>query len=101
MMNTPFRALITVSALAALSACSAVSDAPSAPATQQLSAKERFIRAIEGQGCVLSVDNIGVILANASITADDMRRIVPELEAAGQAEIANDGEIRMLSDNCI
>jgi uncharacterized protein YlxW (UPF0749 family) len=40
-------------------------------------------------------------LANASITADDMRRIVPELEAAGQAEIANDGEIRILSDNCI
>ena len=49
---------------------------------------------------IMDVDN-GTVLANASITADDMRRIVPELEAAGQAEVASDGEIRILSNNCI
>ncbi len=96
--------LIAIVALVSASACSTVvpvSDVPSAPATVQLTAKERFIRAVEGQGCVLSAGNVGAILSTASITADDMRRIVPELEAAGQAEVASDGEIRVLSTRCI
>ena len=103
MMMTNARSLVAIASLGAIAACSGIPTAiaPSAPATVQLSAKERFIRAIEVQGCVLSVDNIGAVLSAASITADDMRRIVPELESAGQAEVASDGEIRILSNNCI
>ncbi|MEJ6397928.1 hypothetical protein [Yoonia sp. 208BN28-4] len=98
---TRFVSALALIAVAACGEVSLVSDTPSAPATVQLSAKERFIRAVEGQGCVLSADNVGAILSRASITPDDMRRIVPELEAAGQAEVASDGEIRVLSANCI
>jgi hypothetical protein len=86
-----------------IAACSSMPDLrQSVPAkTTQLSAKERFIQAVEKQDCVISVENIGDVLVAASISADDMRRIVPELEAAGEAEVANNGVIRILSEGCI
>lgn len=71
------------------------------PPPPPASPTDRLVSAIEEQGCVLTADNVGAILMRASITRDQLLAITPDLAAAGRAEVAASGTIRILSDNCI
>lgn len=86
------------------SGAGATATAASAPApapTRQPSAKERLVTAIEANDCVLTADNVGAVIARASVSNAEMGSLVSELEAEGRAEVAGSGAIRILSDMCI
>ncbi len=73
----------------------------SAVAAPILTAKERLVLAIEGQGCELNKDNVGVILSDATISADELQSIIPQLQAEGRVAVKDTGAIRVNSSNCI
>ena len=95
-------------AFVAVSACSngipaGLGQAPSvapAPAVVQLTAEQRLINAAEANGCVIDATTIGPIMAQASISQDDVVRIVPQLAAAGQATVDGDSTVRLTGGNC-
>ena len=65
------------------------------------SPKDRLVAAIEADDCLLTAANVGTILLRANLTQAALTAIVPELAAEGRAEVAADGAIRVLTDNCI
>ena len=103
------------SAIALLSACSGGFELPdlrssggaaSAPepmetAAPVLTAKERLVAAVEGQGCVIDATTINAVMANASLSSTDLAAAAGELEAEGRA-IGNqaNGSIRIISAGC-
>ena len=74
----------------------AMEPAPMAQAT----AKERFVTAAEGQGCVVSADTIAAIMTDATISQSELGAIVTELEAEGRAVVEGDAAVRIVSDGC-
>jgi hypothetical protein len=104
--------LVLIPAIAALSACSSgipeflqpASTAPSvapAPEVVQLTAEERFITAAEANGCVINPTTITAIMAQASLSQDDVVRIVSQLDAAGRATTDGDASVRLTGGNCV
>jgi hypothetical protein len=100
--------LAAVLALAALSACGGTPRAggpgmaqPSLPAPPPAAPKDRLVAAIEAQNCVLTRQNVEAILLDANITQAELSALTPELAAEGRAEVAAEGTIRVLTDNCI
>ncbi|MCO4848709.1 MAG: hypothetical protein KC448_12155 [Yoonia sp.] len=106
----------TVVACLGLSACSTVTDfrtsvgglvAPSrvtstpAPQPQILTAKERLLVAIEGQGCELNATNVNAVLADAVINREELLQLTPQLQSEGRVEVAGSGAIRSTSAICI
>lgn len=73
---------------------------PEAAPTVQLSDKERLVAAIEANGCVIDINTIGPIMAQASINQDQLASLTLELESEGA--LAPDGEeqVRLTSANC-
>lgn len=59
------------------------------PAPQ--SAKQRFINAAAANGCIVNETNSALILANATLSVEDLGRVMTELRAEGGGEIAADG----------
>jgi len=106
--------ILTLTSFAALAACSGGLELPDlrsggeaeapdvmeAP-TAALTAKERFIAAVEAEGCVLDANTINAVLANAQLSASDLAAAAGELEAEGRA-VGNQaaGTIRVISPNC-
>lgn len=77
-----------------------VSDLPPPVATPQ-SAKERFVRATELNGCEVNQGNSAAILAGATLSVEDLARIMSELKAEGRGEVAADGtSFRLTSGAC-
>ncbi len=72
---------------------------PPAPVFQ--TAKERLVSAIENNNCVLNKDNVGAILSEATISAEELTTLTPQLADEGRAEVSGSGSIRVLSDQCI
>lgn len=62
---------------------------------------DRLVAAIESEGCVLTSANVGAVLLRANLTQAELVSLTPELQAQGRAEVAGEGSIRVLSDNCI
>lgn len=99
--------LLAVAALAALTACGAPPSsgtATSQPAPQVLppaAPKDRLVAAIEAQNCVLTASNVESILLQARLTQAELVALTPELAAEGRAEVAAEGTIRVLTQNCI
>lgn len=88
--------------LVSLTACApALPRAPTPPPIATLPPKERLVSAIEANGCLLTASNVGAILLRANLTQEQLLAIAPELAAEGRAEVAADGAIRVLTDNCI
>jgi hypothetical protein len=56
-----------------------------------LSAKERFVATTAANGCELNSTNSSVIMAGATVSVEDLARIMTELRAEGRGEIAADG----------
>lgn len=55
------------------------------------SAQARFIAAAAANGCVVDATTSAAVLAAATLSAQDMGRIMSDMRAAGQGEIAPDG----------
>lgn len=107
----------SILALTALSAC-AVPIPVAAPAPQPIpvpvpepapvaapvianpnSAKERFVTAVENNGCVMSAQNVNVIMAEATVGPGDLQNIVPALQSEGRA-IPDGDMIRVKTPIC-
>ena len=56
------------------------------------SAKERFVQAVEANGCTFSSANSGTILADATLSQGDLGGIITELRTEGRGSIAPDGQ---------
>ncbi len=100
----------TLGAFVALSACGGTMAGmtddmgmTAAPAVQAapLAPKDRLVAAIEANNCVLTASNVEPILLQANLTQADLVSLTPELAAEGRAEVAAEGTIRVLTDNCI
>jgi hypothetical protein len=103
---TRFPRLVSAAAvLALLSACGmmtpASNPAPQAPPPPDATPEERLVAAIEQAGCVLTAENRDSVLLRANVTAEQTAAIITALNAQGQAEAADAGSIRILSDLCI
>ena len=72
-----------------------------APMPATLTPKERLVAAIAANGCVLTADNVSVILSQSQVPQADVRALTNELAAEGRAEVSAAGTIRVLTDTCI
>lgn len=63
-----------------------------APVVNPQSAKERFVRAVEANGCSFNSGNSDAVLAAATLSPGDMGGILTELRAEGRGSIAPDGQ---------
>ncbi|PYE84142.1 hypothetical protein [Pseudoroseicyclus aestuarii] len=97
-----------VAALALVSGCSGMMMPPAAPeaVTPQprpvpQAPADRLLTSIEANGCVLTSDNLAPVLLRANLTQQELREVTPQLISAGRAEIAGQGQIRVLTDTCI
>ena len=79
----------------------AVAPAPTPVPAPIMTAKERLLAAIEGQGCELSAGNASAIMTNATISADELKTLIPQLQTEGRVEVKNSGAIRVISPNCV
>ena len=95
MMKTAFTALAGLS----LVACTGTTEV-SAP-TPQLSDKDRFVSAIEANGCVMNVANIAAIMSQASINRDQLATLTVALENDGALAPDGTDTVRLSSNNCI
>ncbi|SFS06682.1 hypothetical protein [Yoonia litorea] len=83
-----------------MEAAPAAVEVPEVPVAPQ-SAKERFVSAAVANGCVVDETNSATILAGATLTVEDLARIMTELKNEGRGEIAADGQsFRVISDGC-
>ena len=62
-----------------------------APVVNPLSAKERFVSAAEANGCIVDETTAPAILAGATLSQDELARILTELQNEGAGRIAADG----------
>lgn len=98
--------IVLTSTLVAMTACIQVPDfrgggtTEPEPAAVQMTAKERLVAATEANGCTLDPTTIGTILAEANLSTDDLRTVVPELEAEGRIVGAGETSLRIVSANC-
>ncbi len=98
--------LISVLAMAALTACAPGAPRPAPPVEPRptpvpVTPEERLVAAIEAQNCVLTSSNVEAILLDANLTQADLVSLTPQLAAEGRAEVAAEGTIRVLTQNCI
>jgi hypothetical protein len=101
------KSIALTSALVAMTACIQVPDfrgggsnVEPAPAAVQMTAKERLIVAAEGHNCLIDPATIQLVLADANLSVDDLRTVVPELEAEGRIVGAGETSLRVISANC-
>ncbi len=100
--------LVAVAALVGLSACTVPVRVPAprpapipepmpAPVVNPQSAKERFVTAVEANGCTFNSGNSDAILAAATLSEGDLGGILTELRAEGRGSIAPGGQGFQLS----
>ncbi len=69
--------------------------------TLQLTDRERVVSAVEANGCVISAQTIGPIMAQASVNRDQLLSVSQQLEAEGAlAAPSDDGSVTLTSLNC-
>ncbi|WP_322892726.1 MULTISPECIES: hypothetical protein [unclassified Yoonia] len=109
--------ILPIVALVALSACAypigmPAPSAPSAPvviapptpapSVNPGSSKDRFIAAVTANGCELTPTNTSAVLASATLSQQDLARIMTELRTEGRGEIGPDGRsFRITSGACV
>ena len=109
--------ITSVVAILGLSACATITDfrasmgggaatptpvaaAIAAPQPQVLTAKERLLVAIEGQGCELNETNVNAVLTDAVINREELLQLTPQLQSEGRVAVAGSGAIRSTSAIC-
>ncbi len=101
---------LTVLSFVALSACVVPLPIPipvpvpaptPAPIINPQSATERFVQTAAANGCEVNEQNSAQILAGATLSVEDLARIMTELKTDGRGEIAPDGKsFRVTSGAC-
>lgn len=71
-----------------------------APAPNPLSAKERFVAAVEANGCVMTAQNVRAIMSQATVGTGDLENIIVSLTNEGRA-VPDGANIRVISDTCV
>lgn len=72
------------------------------PQVNPQSAKERFLRAVEANGCEVNAGNSAAILAGATLSQQDLARILQELKDEGRGSVAPDGTgFRVNTGTCV
>ena len=61
-----------------------------APVVNPRSAKERFVTAVEQNGCVLDQGNSVLILEQATLSREDLARVMTELKTEGRGRVTAD-----------
>lgn len=69
--------------------------------TPQLTDKQRFVAAIETNGCLINVSTIGPIMSQASINQNQLAGLTVELENDGVLSPDGTDTVRLSSNNCI
>jgi hypothetical protein len=96
------RSPLVLAALAGLAACAAAAPPPRpVGAAATVAPQDRFVAAVEAEGCVLTNGNLGAVLLRANLTQAELPAITAGLEAQGRIESPGEGSLRILSDNCI
>lgn len=86
-------AFVTVSACAVPIVIPRPAPAPIAPPiVNPQSATERFVRAAAANGCEVNEQNSAQIMAGATLSVEDLARVMTELKAGGGGRIAADGK---------
>lgn len=100
---------LSLLALLSLSACAVPIPLPSptpapmplpVPAPNPQSATERFIRATEANGCEFNQQNASSIMADATLSQEDVARVMTELRADGRGEVVGSTGFRIRSELC-
>lgn len=89
------RSLILVS-LFALAACADGMQMP----TAQMSAEQRFLTAVENNGCILNQANTGRVLEQAEVSPEEVTEIVTKLAAEGKVESLMGASLRITTGQC-
>lgn len=89
------RSLILVS-LFALAACADGMQMP----TAQMSAEQRFLTAVENNGCILNQANTARVLEQADVSPEEVTDIVTKLAAEGKVESLMGASLRITTDQC-
>ncbi|WP_296424932.1 hypothetical protein [Yoonia sp.] len=85
-------------AFVSVSACA--TGGPMSIPSAQMSAKDRFVLALENNGCILNQANTAKVLDEATVSADEVTQIITTLSNEGKAEIADGASIRILTERC-
>lgn len=70
------------------------------PAPNPQSAKERFVAAVEANGCVMTAQNVRTIMDQATVGTGDLENIIVSLQSEGRAT-PDGANIRVITDNCV
>jgi len=93
-MKTPiFLGCIAFALTACATTPATIAPAPTpAPVANPQSAKERFVRAAELNGCVVDETTSAAILSGATLSVEELGRIMSDLREEGRGEISADGK---------
>ena len=69
------------------------------PAPNPMSAKERFVSAVEANGCTMTASNLPTILDQATVGPNELESIIIALTMEGRAAPAG-ANIRVITDRC-
>lgn len=72
-----------------------------APTVNPQSAKERFVTSAAANGCIVNSTTSAAILAEATLSVEDLGQIMQQLVAEGRGEVAADGQsFRVTTGGC-
>ncbi|WP_341366721.1 hypothetical protein [Yoonia sp. BS5-3] len=70
-----------------------------APVVNPQSAKERFVAAVEANGCLMTAGNVTTIMSQATVGVGDLETIIVALQSEGRAT-ADGANIRVITETC-
>ena len=65
-----------------------------------MSAENRFLTAVENNGCILNQANTARVLEEAQVTPEEVTDIVTKLAAEGKVETSMGASLRITTDRC-
>lgn len=69
------------------------------PEVNPQSAKERFVAAVEANGCLMTSENVVTIMDQAVVGQGDLETIIVSLQSEGRA-VPDGDAIRVITDSC-
>jgi hypothetical protein len=95
------RTLVLSLAGLGLAACDGFMPGPAPTATASPARMNAFITMIEGAGCELHQENNDALLDPAGFTDAEASALSQQLLVEGRAQITSDGNLILLTENCI
>lgn len=89
------RSIILISLLT-LAACAEGMQIPGVT----MSAENRFLMAVENNGCILNQANTATVLEEADVSPEEVTEIVTDLTRQGKVETIMGASLRITTDRC-